>query len=65
MPATYCACHACRARDNRRFWRLVNAHEWTEPPNRVAARIGAYGFTPVLNLPPIPTWTGEPTEYRP
>jgi hypothetical protein len=61
---TYCACHACRARDDRRFWRIVRAHEWNDPPATLAARVGAYGYTPILNLPPIPEWTGEPTEWR-
>jgi hypothetical protein len=41
-----CYCHACRARDDRRFWRII------EP---LRERRG-------LNLPPVPTWEGEPTE---
>ena len=58
-----CHCPSCRARDTRRFWDIIGAEQWA--PTAVVARIGAYGYTPVLNLPPVPTWDGEPREYRP
>ncbi len=63
MPATYCACTSCRARDERRFWRIVNANQWTTHDDQLAARIAAYGYTRTLNLPPIPEWDGEPAEW--
>lgn len=59
-----CDCASCRARDERRFWRLIQSTEWNSPPGTLPARIGAYGYTPILNLPPVPTWTGEPAEWE-
>jgi hypothetical protein len=41
-----CNCAGCLARDDRRFWRIVAASTGRKP----------------IELPPIPTWDGEPAE---
>ena len=41
-----CHCHACRARDDRRFWRIVATLTDRKP----------------LGLPPVPEWIGGPVE---
>lgn len=50
---TRCHCHACRARDNRRFWRIVE-RGYSPHERRTLTR--------AVLFPPIPQWEGEPAE---
>lgn len=48
-----CYCPACRARDERRFWRTINAN-YSPHERRTLQR--------AVLFPPIPVWEGEPAE---